>query len=331
MTRDWTPGELTALWRALRRLPPAHIEENEDLRGISRGAPPAGHADPGGLAARGRYQAEDGLVILYDAAFLALSEWPLEEVVAQLVGQSLFRRLGPTAGAAGGGDAAGFGARYARFHLLPERLKAEDPAAFAALQQVFFPQPAALPDAEMLRSVQAWSRQRGLSAGGALSFQLGPAPLDDPALTGPLRFLQAVLPETAGGPAPLWCCVAFDSQERRVRYREPEAFPAFLKAVDYPRRGHLPAEAVLLAWYVLARGTLPRLAQGPSGGGDPALRGLVAAPATHTEADGARTTVGWSCDSQGWRWTRHEIRVRPDGEVAIRSQSGEDVLAERAR
>jgi hypothetical protein len=297
----WNRVEISAVWRALMRLPLLHISRNDALLTIERmDVTPDPEAT--GLDRRGIYASHGARIVLFNAAFTHEGTddgVPLDLLIARLVGQSLWRRYRPVIAI---DDQVRFGELYARFHLEPDRLRAEDEKAFAALQRIFaevIPPPSR---DEILAAVRA---ARPELAGLVIVF--GPPPFLHLELGYPFSFVQAV------GLDGNVLSYAYDVATRRVWHRHPQAFEAFVRATRYPMAPErLPAEAVLVAWHALTRGVPGRLLS-DEGLGDGINR--VRRPQTYLEDDGTIVTSGWTMGPSGPE--RHTIRVSRSSEVRV--------------
>jgi hypothetical protein len=300
----WSRSELAAVWRALLRIPLGHVARNEALVAIRRAATPP---EAAGRERQGVFVAETATILLRDAAFAQerAGEATLDQLIAELVGQSLWRRYRQHLRSL---DQEKFGALYARYHLDPQLLDAADRERLAKVFVQVDPAPPSRQ--EMIESLRPL-----LPDGKSLVFVAGPPPLEHVERCYPFAFFQAVGGTAAG--TPLVHVAAYDVVERQAWYRTPAAFEAFLRQLRYtvaPER--VPAEALLVAWHSLTRGLPPQLLHEPEG----VMLSRVRGPMTHADSDGTLTTVGWT-RSEG-RMERHQITVAPDGKVTVRSEAG---------
>lgn len=320
---DWSRNDVVTLWRAALWLPLQHLAENPNLRALRREV--AAPLEAEGLAELGAYDAAAREIVLYDKLFVGLARMSCVEVLAQLVGQSLWQA---EAHGAAIGDAARWGELYARYILQPERLDGE-PELVAQIEELLGGLDGAWRLHELIADELLRRNVVGPGATGPVSFREGPSPLDDAEATAPFCFIE-VLQEVGGGAPPLSRCVAIDTSARRVWYREEEGFASFLEAIDFlDEPARLDAEKLLCAWHVLAKGAPLRVAQGPEGR-DEAARPLMAAPRVEADGAGGQRIVGWSSADDGWRVERHVIEVLADGTVRATTEPSSDVVR-RAR
>jgi hypothetical protein len=178
--------------------------------------------------------------------------------------------------------------------------------------------PKAMTDQEIEQSARKALETAGVANVAAFKTAPGPGNLYSPSTTMPFIFYTMIGAPGKPGRAEEKHIVAVDTRDGKGYYKDPKALEVFLKAKDYPAQGNLKPQDVLHAWHALATGQEITLT-GPDATGDAKLKAMLSVPATTTEADGTRVTVGWTSEQRGTAFTRHTIRVGKDGKTDVTS------------
>lgn len=171
-------------------------------------------------------------------------------------------------------------------------------------------------------------RERGVAGAGELSFASGPDWLYSSGRTKPFRFMVGVGTGGRPGKSVAKHCVAVDTRDGRVYYREPAGFEAFVRAVEIPDTPEkFAADELLTAWFVFEHGASAKIVRDPATV-DEELRPHVEPPKKEVRDDGTVVVTGWTSKMRGQRHERHTIEIAPDGAIEAETRTGEEVAAD---
>jgi len=301
----WTRNEVKVVWRALNRLPQAHMANNRELTGISRQTlartDAEGHATTAGL-----YDEATGRIVLFDVAFdLGHSGRSLDRILLGLIGESLWRTYRRHSLIT---DQARFGEAYARFYLEPEAFAAEDPVVYGRLTEALATAPdassaASLPMEEVMTRARE-SMAMAIEGGADKTWVPGPEPLQRLDRLWPLVFVQGV----GSLLDPEVVCAAVDIMTGAVYHRDPSAFEELLRVVNFPSAAaSVDGRLLLTAWLVLSRGVAPSFLTDADG--RDMRRPTVTSPQLSRDDRGDWLVDGWTREDGALE--HHTLRITP--------------------
>jgi len=195
------------------------------------------------------------------------------------------------------------------------------------------PQPATPSPEKMTNDDWKALAQRGLADAGIknaadLTLSSGPAWMYSPRKTAPYRFYIAQAGDGEPGDEGAKWCVAVDTRDQKVHFRDEAAFGAFVlaKGLHDDATALEPAD-LLETWAVFDQGAEALVIRDAKTVYDEQHRDLVKPPTLEKTADGGLLLLGWTARLRGRTQELHQIKVSPAGKVESITLSTEDVLA----
>ena len=171
-------------------------------------------------------------------------------------------------------------------------------------------------------------KDKGVPRSETLTFSSGPGHLSRSNVTAPFNFYVARADDARGpGRDATQYCVAVDTRDEKVYYKNDDAFEVLLEAVDFPKNEEFDARKVLEAWYVIHSGAVPQIILNPASVKEEKVKPFVSAPKLDTKDDGTVVVEGWTARMRYRFLDRHTITITADGKASVVTSSADDVVA----